>query len=402
MEVLQVPLPHSKKGPYKGNFWPIFVKDMERLAKDPGASLVEETILKYINRSSDNVKVGGSDGTKYSLQELPNLKIMLEKQFSPELFAFVAQCALRLPDLFPSGTIPCLERKKPGRVELSRLQVGCLLTHMFFCTILPNKDVEKTHCGHVTGARAPTGPLTFINWLARDGDGIGGWVSQCGPTYIYLSTLLIYFRDLMGMAESRLKEKVVYERLVSDTKDRGWDPQGSSVSILEVEVHLGGRIGDIEQVEMDFANKHVGFGTTGTQEELLLGTSPESCVIVLFNEVLEANEAVLMTGARRYGEYSGYGSTAAFSGPCSAAWDWSRRRILALDAIAGPRNQLGDVTMMRELAKAWTGLAAVRGSSVSTGHWGCGAFGGDPYIKCLVQVCHSVLNIFSVNKFLHR
>ena len=61
MEVLQVPLPHSKKGPYKGNFWPIFVKDMEKLAKGPCASLAEETILKYINRTYDTVKVGGSD-----------------------------------------------------------------------------------------------------------------------------------------------------------------------------------------------------------------------------------------------------------------------------------------------------------------------------------------------------
>ena len=46
---------------------------------------------------------------------------------------------------------------------------------------------------------------------------------------------------------------------------------------------------------MDFANKNVGFGTTGTQEELILGTSPETCPIVLFNETLEDNEAIVIS-----------------------------------------------------------------------------------------------------------
>lgn len=47
---------------------------------------------------------------------------------------------------------------------------------------------------------------------------------------------------------------------------------------------------------MDFANEHVGFGTTGTQEELILGMSPETCPIVLFNEILGKKDALLITG----------------------------------------------------------------------------------------------------------
>ena len=47
---------------------------------------------------------------------------------------------------------------------------------------------------------------------------------------------------------------------------------------------------------MDFANEHVGFGTTGTQEELILGRSPETCPIVLFNEILGEKDALLITG----------------------------------------------------------------------------------------------------------
>ena len=103
--------------------------------------------------------------------------------------------------------------------------------------------------------------------------------------------------------------------------------------------------------EVDFANKHVGFGTTATQEELLLGTSPESCVVVLFNEVLEAEESLLITGARRYGDYTGYGRAARYTGHFSPNWNWTERKILAIDAISRPEDQLGDITMMRELRK---------------------------------------------------
>ena len=49
-------------------------------------------------------------------------------------------------------------------------------------------------------------------------------------------------------------------------------------------------------------------------------------------------------------------------------------------------NQLDKWLMTRELCKAWTGFRSVKGHVVATGHWGCGAFGGDPNIKCLLQV----------------
>ena len=32
---LHIPLPHVTKGPYKGNFWNIFIKDMNKLKSDP-------------------------------------------------------------------------------------------------------------------------------------------------------------------------------------------------------------------------------------------------------------------------------------------------------------------------------------------------------------------------------
>lgn len=172
------------------------------------------------------------------------------------------------------------------------------------------------------------GPLTFIRWLYIDRS----------ATHIYLKTLMIYFKNVMDWNTAKKNEVVCFKRLVANTAySHSWQATGCEKPILDVSVHLEGRIGDIEgQVEVDFANENVGFGSTGTQEELLLGTSPETCVIVLFNERLMDNEALLITGAQRYGTYAGYRREAHFTGPCRENWNWNDRRILAIDAVRHP------------------------------------------------------------------
>ena len=368
---LRIPLPHSKMKPYTGNFWPILQKDLEKLKTNPSTNLLEMIILKHLNRNL---------GSRQTLQSLPNLRHVLSQQpTAAALISLLAELALKLPDLFPEGSMPGLARGERRRVRVSRAQAASLLAHMLLCSVLVHDQLRGRYCGHFTGAKAPTGPQTFFYWL----------YIQENSTNIYLRTLLTYFGHTQTLTPEQLEEEISFERFVCGQEEKSWDPTSEasrSKTITDIRLHLDGRIGDLEQVEVDFANKHVGFGTTATQEELLLGTSPETCIVVLFNEILEPNESLLMTGARRFGDYSGYGRTAQYTGVFSPDWDWTQRKIIAIDAISHPDNQLGDVTMMRELRKAWLGFSSVRGERISTGHWGCGAFGGDQNVKCLVQV----------------
>ena len=36
---------------------------------------------------------------------------------------------------------------------------------------------------------------------------------------------------------------------MTDTKSRGWEPVSNNVTLTDVELHLDGRIGDVEQVD---------------------------------------------------------------------------------------------------------------------------------------------------------
>lgn len=47
--------------------------------------------------------------------------------------------------------------------------------------------------------------------------------------------------------------------------------------------------------------------------------------------------------------------------------------------------------MVRDLNKAWLGFSKCVTLPVSTGHWGCGAFGGNKTLKFLQQLCASSL-----------
>lgn len=42
--------------------------------------------------------------------------------------------------------------------------------------------------------------------------------------------------------------------------------------------------------------------------------SPETCVVVLFNETLDKKDAILIQGARRFGTYTGYALDVKYEG----------------------------------------------------------------------------------------
>ncbi|KAK2950414.1 Dicer [Blattamonas nauphoetae] len=181
----------------------------------------------------------------------------------------------------------------------------------------------------------------------------------------------------------------------------------SMKELCRLVVDLDGKIEDTPPscYKVDFANKVLGGGvlTHGcVQEEILFTLAPEYLTAMLFLEELDSNEAALIVGPERFCKYTGYSGTFAFAGPYTEDQTAEiKSRTVVIDALHFSKHRSRDPTksqwsqrsILREMNKAFVGFSFVptqpsrtRGDSwLCTGHWGCGAFNGDPILKFLLQ-----------------
>ncbi|MBA0760755.1 hypothetical protein Gotri_023479 [Gossypium trilobum] len=220
----------------------------------------------------------------------------------------------------------------------------------------------------------------------------------------------------------------------------------STIPLCPFQVHSSGLIEDhaIEALEVDFANKYLGGGALHrgcVQEEIRFMINPELIAGMLFLPSMADNEAIEIVGAERFSDYTGYASSFRFSGDYvdKRSVDFLGRRktrIVAIDALCSPRmKQYKPKYLIRETNKAFCGFLdqskysqykrlfkmnsvqlnegsslpiKAKGESrteevrksdekswhledcenyigIATGNWGCGAFGGDPEVKTIIQ-----------------
>jgi poly(ADP-ribose) glycohydrolase len=291
------------------------------------------------------------------------------------IFNKIKHYALKLPILFRSGKIPRLN-ETITKVELKRLDILCLLCHMTLCTL---KKTRKNFYW-----------VTFENWLT---DG-----RTCAIAYLH--TLIEYFNQtfLIQNLESNefMNETIVFRRNKANLTDLISILETNECKLRKVKVLLNGSIGDGTYPEVDFANCDIGFGITGTQEEILFGSSPELCVAMLFCDTLNENEAISITGARKVAYFNGYGidvSLKSFVPFEKSNQIWKNRIIIAMDALDfsdkfenSLKKQILTQFLNRELVKAYAGFSLVEYTPIQTGHWGCGAFAGNKQLKSLIQL----------------
>ena len=223
---------------------------------------------------------------------------------------------------------------------------------------------------------------TFENWLC---DG-----RACA--FVYLRTLFEYLEQSFDSDDT-------IEFTLSKCACTEFD--FSNKSVCNVDLRLSGSIGDAcvtDSAEVDFANMDIGFGVTGTQEEIMFGASPEMCIAMLCCRSMQDDEAILIRGARRVAKFSGYGLELKLKSllPSASAATPTERYVACIDALDYSdqsdakqilKSQLSESTLRRELRKAYAGFSALpKGSAIQTGHRGCGAFCGNREIKALLQL----------------
>ncbi|XP_010522257.1 PREDICTED: probable poly(ADP-ribose) glycohydrolase 2 isoform X2 [Tarenaya hassleriana] len=179
----------------------------------------------------------------------------------------------------------------------------------------------------------------------------------------------------------------------------------STSTLCAVEVHNSGLIEDQrgEALEVDFANKYLGGGVLRkgcVQEEIRFMINPELIGGMLFLPAMDVNETIEIVGAERFSHYIGYSSSFRFIGDYIDTRErdiFGRRktRITAIDALRRPgTSQYKSDCLLRETNKAFCGFLHFCKAQniddedrvgVATGNWGCGAYGGDPELKSMLQ-----------------
>ena len=241
----------------------------------------------------------------------------------------------------------------------------------------------------------------YANYPSINFNRLFGFVhDEYGPEKI--KCIIAYFRKIASKKPED-ETLVTFERChLPLTNMPRWF--SSSKTLTNLHVDACGTIEDngFGMLQVDFANAFIGGGVLGrgcVQEEIRFLISPELIVSRLFTERLADNECLVMTGFERFSNYTGYASSFKFSGMhddqtrVDANSGHRLVRLVAIDALFfsgdARRRQYSKDCIERELNKAFVGFRVGSGqqsAAVATGNWGCGAFGGDPRLKALLQM----------------
>ncbi|KAL4465057.1 hypothetical protein ABPG72_012240 [Tetrahymena utriculariae] len=313
--------------------------------------------------------------------------------FIPNVLLFIADLALSVESLFKENEVLILQTAKKQSNNLSRLQVACLLSNMFFLTFE----------NQITLNALPE-TFDFLKWITFIVDKKRNVSNQQK-----LVCLLHYFWRIQkefASQENTLQSQVItFERLINENDHilLKISVDENKMNDFEIVDDRGIELfEDFECIHCDFANKFLGGGVLRTgcvQEEIMLTVTPEALAGILFCQRQNDKDAILITGAQRFCQFEGYRESFKFVGPHYSNFEvdkLDRKKVytLAMNAISfkqNPKDQYKKDKIHRELGKCFIGF---QGSSFSessrtvpiiTGNWGCGVFKGDPQLKLIIQ-----------------
>ncbi|KAI7748043.1 hypothetical protein M8C21_028547 [Ambrosia artemisiifolia] len=397
-----------------------------------------------LSLSSDSLSFSTADGYSLFFDDLMS-RAEANKWFG-EVLPALADYLLRLPvmleDHYKSADsvsfvgardglktgLRLLKSQEAGLVLLSQELIGALLACSFFC-LFPDDSRGANHLQ----------VINFDHLFASLYDNYNEKQEN------KIKCLIHYFERICSsipVGNVSFERKVLsVDQNVNYIPHPEADSWSKSVAPLCLfEVCSSGLIEDYskEALEVDFANKYFGGGalTRGcVQEEIRFMINPELIAGMLFLPCMADNEAIEVVGAERFSQYTGYASSFRFCGDFVDKKDTDsmgrrKTRIIAIDALVNPgKRQYRHEFLVREVNKAFCGFSDPCKSNryqllfkddysskaelnhdlrspesnsdnflgigpsasledevgIATGNWGCGAFGGDPELKAIIQ-----------------
>ncbi|BCS28398.1 uncharacterized protein APUU_61446A [Aspergillus puulaauensis] len=328
--------------------------------------------------------------------------------FFRDIWPVVVDLALEMPNLFPEGLLPSLSSTGITQIVFSRKQVACLVIHQFLCSLPPH----------------PWSTESFVD--------LSPWYSIAsnvhrGAVDAYLTALFTYFERIVSYAKENTQTAhfetnewpITFSMRTMTNEDihriQGDQAKGTVLSATRVEVvnlpesqTTPRLLGLSDGACVIAANKCFGYGPSGTQEELHVGATPEAYPAVLLAPPLSDQQVLICRGAEAMVSITGYGRDARLgdvlqgSVANSDGMRWNSRTMLFMDALeldtlpVEGGCPIPDICpsprLSREMVlKAYNAFSSDTYTHIVSGLWGCGAFGGNKYIKCILQWCAAAL-----------
>lgn len=124
---------------------------------------------------------------------------------------------------------------------------------------------------------------------------------------------------------------------------------------------------------------------------------PQLYVTMVLCQKMEPNEAIGLSGFRKYFKVKGYSNTTELDGLEKPEYKYDQHNecleefIIAIDASYA--DQYTQEVVLRDITKAYAGFSCFEkeSSTIVTGNWGCGAFGGNVHHKLIIQLIAATL-----------
>ena len=308
----------------------------------------------------------------------------LEKSFPEDgkkflkVYNNISKLVLDMDKFFPNGEIEILKSNTTNKIILTRLQVALLFILGFF-------DIFQTY-------------IKIMN-INIEYDFVPVFDSKYGPGFAKGRSFINYMTVIGKWLEENnpiLNENITYLR---ENKQVDIENFKNIQKLCDIEIIEQGSMFNTEaKFCIDFANKYIGGGALSggcVQEEILFAVEPEAIVSMLLMEVMDDNDAIRIDNLIQYSNYSGYAFS--FKYEESAIKDEQnliRHNIIAIDAVCSYSGGVDKESIKRDLIKAYVGFnlinfddkdVAKMPKTISSGNWGCGAFGGDFELKFIQQ-----------------
>ena len=321
-----------------------------------------------------------------------------EEYFYSKLLPFIIDQSIllseRAKNKYNEQTIPLMTSGNNMKEEIPKKLILSILSNDFFCN----------HKDFVCQLNLEQKKLTHLEeWCNADWYWLYSFDNSVSvQRIICLLAYFVFAQKVFELKINYFESNVTIERIIFN-REKIINHISKCENIFnEYDINIHNKSMEnpeiITQSIVDFANMDFQTGQiipSATQEEILFSIRPEMFIAMFICQRIYENEIIIISGANRLFEYEGYSNSFKFK-KILENFDNLNENVLALDATMFDHYLFNN--LIQDISKFYTACNYCNNKysnpGISTGSWGCGAFGCDKAHKFLQQlICAKVNNV---------